>query len=36
MSAERAGSSPKETDETPGTMRALFGANYRQTRLKAG
>jgi hypothetical protein len=29
MSAKRAGSSPKETDETPGKMRALFGANYR-------
>jgi hypothetical protein len=35
MAAKRAGSSSKGIDETSGEMRALFGANFRQARLKA-
>ncbi len=33
--AKRAGSSSIGTDETSEDMRALFGANFRQARLKA-
>ena len=33
--AKRAGSSSMGTDETSEDMRALFGANFRQARLKA-
>ena len=35
MPAKRTGSSSKGTDETSEDMRALFGANFRQARLKA-
>jgi transcriptional regulator with XRE-family HTH domain len=33
--AKRAGSSSKGTDKTSEDMRVLFGANFRQARLKA-
>ena len=35
MPVKRAGSSSKRTDGTLESMRALFGANLRQARLKA-
>jgi DNA-binding XRE family transcriptional regulator len=35
MPAKRAGSSSKAADKVPEDMRALFGANFRQARLKA-
>ncbi len=35
MPAKRAGSSSKGIDETSEDMRALFGSNFRQARLKA-
>ncbi len=34
MPAKRTGSSSKGTDETSEDMRVLFGANFRQARLK--
>ena len=35
MPGKRTGSSSRGTDETSEDMRALFGANFRQIRLKA-
>lgn len=35
MGAKRTGSSSKGTDESSEDMRVLFGANFRQARLKA-